>query len=220
MVGKSMNITILCSSQTHPVNGMLQQWVEKNKASHQVKFVRRKQELEEGDLLFLISCSEIITDQERRRFKKTLVIHASDLPRGRGWSPHIWELVGGATGITISLLEAQDKVDSGNIWRKLHVLIPKHALYDEINQLLFRAESELMDYAVENFHCITPEPQDCSIEPTYYLRRGPADSELNPQESIASQFDLLRVCDPERFPAFFRLHGHTYKLTLEKVENE
>lgn len=215
-----MNITILCSSQTHPVNGMLLQWVEKNKSSHQVQFARRKQELGEGDLLFLISCSEIITEQERSGFKKALVIHAGDLPRGRGWSPHIWELIGGATGIVISLLEAQDKVDSGDLWKKLYVDIPEHALYDEINELLFCAESELMDYAVENFHCITPEPQDCNIEPTYYPRRGSVDSELNPQESIASQFDLLRVCDPERFPAFFRLHGYTYKLTLEKVENE
>ncbi|MGE8297700.1 MAG: formyltransferase family protein [Pseudomonas sp.] len=215
-----MNITILCSAESHPVNGMLQQWVEKYNALHQVKFARSKRELEAGDILFLISCSEIITEQERRRFKKTLVVHASDLPSGRGWSPHIWELVGGAAGITVSLLEAQDKVDSGDIWKKLYVSIPRHALYDEINELLFSAESELMDFAVENFHSIVPEAQDCSIEPTYYPRRGPKDSELNPQASIASQFDLLRVCDPERFPAFFKLHGHTYKLTLEKVENE
>lgn len=215
-----MDITILCSSEVHPVNGMLQRWMENNKAFHKVTLARSKRELTSGDILFLISCGEIITEQERQRFKKTLVIHASDLPRGRGWSPHIWELINGAAGLTVSLLEAQDKVDSGDIWKKIYLNIPRHALYEEINELLFLAESKLMDFAVENFDSVVPLPQDCNVEPTYYPRRGPADSELDPQLTIASQFNLLRVCDPERFPAFFKLHGHTYKLTIERLENE
>ncbi len=215
-----MNITILCSSKAHPVNEMLLRWIEKSRIAHHVRLVRSKRELGAGDILFLISCGELIAEQERRNFKKTLVIHASDLPKGRGWSPHIWELSEGADVITVSLLEAQDKVDSGDIWKKRYVSIPQHALYDEINELLFSAESELMDFAVQNFENIVPSPQDCHVEPTYYSRRTPSDSELNPQQSIANQFNLIRVCDPERFPAFFKLHGYTYKLTLEKLENE
>lgn len=215
-----MKITILCSSSVHPVNAMLEQWIEKHRTTHQVTLVRGKEDLQVGDILFLVSCNEIITCQERELFKKTLVIHASDLPRGRGWSPHIWEIIGGAEGITVTLLEAQDKVDSGDIWKKLYVSIPKHALYDEINCLLFAAESKLMDFAVENFHHIMPTSQNDMIEATYYPRRAPANSELDPQQSLASQFDLIRVCDPERFPAFFKLHGHIYKLIIEKVENE
>lgn len=213
-----MDITILCSSDVHPVNGMLQRWIKSHKAFHNVTLARSKRELASGDILFLISCSEIITEQERQRFQKTLVIHASDLPKGRGWSPHIWELVNGAAGLTVSLLEAQDKVDSGDIWKKVYLNIPRHALYEEINELLFSAESELMDFAVENFDCVVPLAQDSTVEPTYYPRRGPADSELDPQLSIADQFNLLRVCDPVRFPAFFKLHGHTYKLTVERLE--
>ncbi|MCO4202477.1 formyltransferase family protein [Aeromonas taiwanensis] len=215
-----MNITILCSSESHPVNNMLNDWVQINSARHTIQLVRRKSELSEGDLLFLVSCSEIITASERSRFKKTLVIHASDLPQGRGWSPHIWEIIGGATNITVSLLEAEDIVDSGDIWKKYHVHIPNHSLYDEINELLFEAESELMDYAVTNFHVIQPQKQSASIEETYYPRRNAEDSEVDPHLSIASQFGLIRVCDPERFPAFFTLHGHKYKLTLEKVKDE
>jgi methionyl-tRNA formyltransferase len=34
---------------------------------------------------------------------------------------------------------------------------------------------------------------------------------------LAEQFDLQRICDPERYPAFFELHGHRYKLTLDKL---
>jgi methionyl-tRNA formyltransferase len=199
---------------------MLSQWVESHTTVHDIKLARSKAELQGGDLLFLISFGEIINAEDREKFKKVLVIHASDLPQGRGWSPHIWDIVNGANEITVSLLEAQDKVDSGDIWQKVRITIPQHFLYDEINERLFAAESQLMDFAVENFHTITPYPQNLSVEPSYHQRRTSADSELDPGKSIASQFNLLRVSDPERFPAFFKLYGHTYKVTVEKVDNE
>lgn len=213
-----MIITILCSSSSHPVNGMLYRWVAENQARHTVNLVRQKAELQGGDILFLISCGEKIAVEDRQKFGKVLVIHASDLPTGRGWNPHIWSILEGAETITVSLLEAEDKVDSGAIWKKLVVPVPKHALFDEINEVLFEAESQLMSFAVSVFDSIAPEPQDSSVVPSYYPRRSPEDSELDSQKSIAEQFDLLRVCDPQRFPAFFKLHGHTYRVTVEKVE--
>ncbi|MGY3864866.1 formyltransferase family protein [Aeromonas bivalvium] len=215
-----MKITILCSSEKHPVNNMLTEWIHRNNKNHDIQLARKKTELSGGDLLFLISCSEIISIPERNKFKKTLIVHASDLPQGRGWSPHVWEIINGAMGITVSLLEAEDNVDSGDIWKKLHITIPPHALHDEINDLLFTAEAELMDYAVDNFFTIHPQKQSAEIEATYYPRRTESDSELDPHNSISSQFGLIRVCDPARFPAFFMLHGHKYKLTLEKVKDE
>ena len=120
-----MDISILTSSMEHPVNAYLDKWAEKNK-NHQISIVHSKKELISGDILFLISCSDIISKLERGRFKKTLVVHASDLPHGRGWSPHVWEIINGATDITLSLLEAEDKVDTGDIWKKISVPIPKN----------------------------------------------------------------------------------------------
>lgn len=215
-----MKITVLCSSSDHPVNAMLQAWIARHQDGHEISLVRSKKELEGGDLLFLISCNEIITGMERQKFRKTLVVHASDLPKGRGWSPHVWEILNGAEEITVSLLEAEDKVDTGAIWKKIHATIPWHTLYDEINDILFRAESALMDFAVDKFAIVQPRPQDPSIEPSYYPRRTPADSEINPDQTLASQFDLLRVCDPARFPAYFSIHGYRYRISIEKIEND
>ncbi len=81
-----LKITLLCSSSDHPVNSMLYRWIEKNKEKHKINLCRTKSSLESGDILFLISCSEIIGEDVRRRFSKVLVLHASDLPKGRGWS--------------------------------------------------------------------------------------------------------------------------------------
>lgn len=214
-----MRISLLCSDEKHPVNEYLHGWIVKRQGSHQIELVRKKSELSGGDILFLISCAEIVNASDRSAYRASLVLHASDLPLGRGWNPHIWQIIRGAEEITLSLLEAEDKVDSGRIWKKLSFPIPKHALWDEINQRLFEAEIELLEFAVQEFSVVTPTEQDVHIEPTYYPLRSPADSQIDPTKSIASQFDNIRVCDPNRFPAFFELHGKKYKLVLEKIND-
>ncbi len=211
-----MNITILCTDNNHPINQKLNDWVDTNNDKHAIRLVRNQNELSSGDLLFLISCSEIITPKQRQLYQKTLIIHASDLPEGRGWSPHIWQIIEGKSAIVLSLLEAEDSVDTGKIWKKLPVEIPSHALYDEINNIIFDAEINLMDYALIHFNHITPLEQSLTKKPTYYPKRTLADSELNPNKTLEQQFDLLRICDPNRYPAFFYLNGSKYNIYVEK----
>lgn len=212
-----MRISLLCSDEQHPVNGYLKKWISSQQGVHQIELVRKKSELSGGEILFLISCGEIVGAADRSAYRTTLVLHASDLPLGRGWNPHIWQIIDGADVVTLSLLEAEDKVDTGRIWKKLTIPIAKHALWDEINALLFDAEIELINFAVSEFERIRPVEQNSKIEPTYHPRRTPADSQVDPERSISSQFDIIRVCDPQRFPAFFELHGKKYKIILEKI---
>jgi methionyl-tRNA formyltransferase len=212
-----MQISLLCSDENHPINQHLIRWMRGQMSLHKVELVRKRSELSGGDVLFLISCNEIVGAKDRGAYKATLVLHASDLPYGRGWSPHIWQILEGAEEITVSLLEAADKVDTGRIWKKVKIHIPKHALWDEINDSLFRAEIDLIDFAINQFYQVCPAEQDHRIAPRYFPRRAPADSEINPTESIANQFDLIRVCDPNRFPAFFEMHGNRYILSIKKA---
>jgi methionyl-tRNA formyltransferase len=215
-----MKITLLCSDIKHPVNEYLTTWMNGQKGVHEVELLQGKDELTGGDILFLVSCSEIIDAKVRDDYSATLVLHASDLPKGRGWSPHIWEIVNGAEAISLSLIEAEDKVDSGKIWKKLSLPVPKHALWNEINQLLFEAEVELINYAVENFSTAFPIQQKAVDDASYYPKRTPADSRIDVKKSIAEQFDLIRVCDPNRFPAYFEHLGIRYTLKLEKTHEQ
>jgi methionyl-tRNA formyltransferase len=184
---------------------------------HDVVLSHHKNQLVGGDLLFLVSCSEIISTIDRQKYSTALVLHASDLPNGRGWSPHIWEIVNGADAITLTLLEAGEKVDSGKIWNKIRIPISRHALWYEINQLLFRAEIKMIDYAVENFQNITPVLQETVDVVNYFRKRTPFDSRIDVNKSIAEQFDLIRVSDPNRFPAYFEYLGVSYTLKIEKI---
>ncbi|MDG2297234.1 MAG: UDP-glucuronic acid dehydrogenase [Gammaproteobacteria bacterium] len=211
-----MKITILNSSENHPINAVLKSWIEKNLSNHQIQLVRSKNDLVGGDILFLISCTEVIDYYERAKFKKSLVIHASDLPMGRGWSPHIWEILNGAKHLIISLLEVEDKVDSGDIWKKVRINIPETALYEEINQLIFEKQLDLMDFAIENISQVVTYKQP-TIKSSYWPKRKPKDSEIDIFKSIDQQFNLLRVSDDKRYPAFFYKNDKKFKIKLEPM---
>ena len=212
-----MQIDILCSDPTHPVNQWLAIWIEKRQVEHDIRLYRKKVDLRGGDVLFLISCAELINQTTRASFAHSLVIHASDLPKGRGWSPHVWSILEGATELTVTLLNAEDKVDSGAVWAKEKIKIPRHYVFDEINAHIFDCELRLMEKALVMIaKGEAPFDQD-NIGASYYPRRTSADSEISPDKSISEVFELLRISDPDRYPAFVRYRNHVYSLTLKKM---
>lgn len=213
-----MKINVLCSDSQHPVFKVLEAWVgRKQEQGLDCNLVSDANLLSGGEFLFLISCSQIIPNVIIQKYKYVLVLHASDLPQGRGWSPHIWDIVTGKNEVTLSLLEASERVDTGDIWAKTIINFKGHELLPEINRYLFEAELRLMDFAICNYSSVSKIKQNQVIEKTW-PKRTPEDSRLNPDKSIREQFNLLRVVDNKRYPAFFDLFGFRYKLTIEKME--
>ena len=216
-----MRVSIICSNVEHPIAPHLEAWKREQEGNgHQVDILAQSTDVVSGEILFLVSCSERICQHVRSRFKHVLVLHASDLPKGRGWSPYIWDILNGEDEIVVSLIEAEDQIDTGKIWKKTRVPIPNAYLYDELNQALFQVEVSLMSWAVENYKTVKPAEQDHNVEPTYWPRRTVQNSRLDINKTLAEQFDLLRVCDPVRYPAFIEIHGRKYKLILERFDEE
>lgn len=213
-----MKITVVCSDPLHPKWPKLERWVA-SLPSGSAELLTRAADAPGGDILFLISCTEIVPARLRERYRHTLVIHPSPLPQGRGWSPQVWTILEGKDRLCISLIEAVDRVDAGAIWQQREVRLAGHELWDEIAGLIGDAEIELMNFAIANADLVQPVEQDQS-KATYYPRRTPADSALDVDKSIAAQFDLLRVCDPNRYPAFFDYRGQRYEVRLSKVEGK
>jgi len=212
-----MKIVILNSDPNHPINPHLERLTSELVKRHQVEVVRTASKISGGQILFLVSCNVKVSQSILDKFEHCLVLHASDLPKGRGWSPHVWELINRNSEITVTMLEARDRIDTGDIYAKKTIKIPRLALWDEINSLLFSAEIDMMKFAVDNYQKLARVPQNPEITPTYYRKRTPADSKLDISKSISEQFDLIRVCDPNRFPAYFEIGAVKYKLTLEKI---
>jgi len=212
-----MKITILCSDSTHKIFPYLQKWKDINSAKYEIDLVNSSKDVDSGDILFLISCTKMIQKDVRNNFDKTLVIHESDLPKGRGWSPLVWQILEGSKIIPITLFEAEDKVDSGDIWKKSSVQIEDHETFPEINSKVFSEKLKLMDFAIQNFQSIIPIPQ-LKENITYYPKRTPADSKLDITKSIDEQFDLLRIADDVRYPCYIEFREHKYTLHLKKCQ--
>jgi len=88
------------------------------------------------------------------------------------------ECTGREKTITLSLLEADAKVDQGSIWLKEKIELEGHELFDEINEKLFEAELALMTKAIQTAHLIIPQAQ-ANKASTYYPKRTPEDSRLD-----------------------------------------
>ena len=54
--------------------------------------------------------------------------------------------------------------------------------------------------------------------PTYYKARSPMDSKLNINKSLRSQFNLLRIADNKKYPAFFNIFNNKYYLKIIKKQ--
>ncbi|WP_375257883.1 formyltransferase family protein [Citreimonas sp.] len=210
-----MRIDIICSDPDHPVMDWLRRWADAR--PEPIRILHDVADADGGTVLFLVSCSQLIGAKRRALYETCLVLHASDLPEGRGWSPLVWQILEGREEMVLSLLEADDPVDSGAIWAKRSFRIPTHATFAEISACLFDAEIALMDEALRLIAAgHEPTPQ-LSEGATWYPRRRPEDSRLDPAATIEDQFDLLRVSDPVRYPAYVDLRGYRYAVTLTKI---
>ena len=214
-----MDITIICGDKNHAIVPYLKLWIKsvrENKCSARIVF--DESDIRGGDLLFALSYGKKLDDSVRNLFKSCLVLHASDLPKGAGWSPHIWEIVNGGNVITVSLFEAEEKIDSGKIWFKQDFRLNGTELLHEINEKLFEVELELMTLAVERFGSVSPYYPKGERGP-HLKRRTPSNSELDPSKTIAEQFDLLRTVDNDKYPAFFSHRGRRYKIKIYVYED-
>ena len=176
------------------------------------KLVRDAEDLPESDVAFFLGCVKIVPRELLPRSCFNLVVHESDLPRGRGFSPMTWQILEGQTSIPICLFSAIGDVDAGSIIYRDEIALVGNETYEEWRSQQGSKTVELCRRFLDE--STPPEGNKQNGEPTFYPRRTPRDSRLNPDRTIAEQFDLLRVADPERYPAYFHHRGRRFVLRL------
>ena len=67
-------------------------------------------------LVFILSYFNLIENKFLIRNAHNLVVHESDLPRGRGWSPFFWQILEGKYEIPVVLFEAGKGIDDAGIY--------------------------------------------------------------------------------------------------------
>lgn len=150
------------------------------------------------------------------RNRHNLVVHESNLPQGKGWSPMTWQVLEGEKEIPVTLFEAEETVDSGPIYLQDTIFLEGHELVDELRAKQVEVTISLCRDFVRRYPEILDQARPQSGDESFYGRRRPEDSRLDPYGSIADQFNLLRVVDNNRYPAFFEWKGERYLLKVEK----
>lgn len=166
------------------------------------------------DICFLLSYGRIVPPEGLARNRHNIVVHESALPAGKGWSPLTWQVLEGRTEIPITLFEASAAVDAGHIYLTDVMHFRGTELVDELRAVQGRTTLALCERFVREYPESAERGREQVGEESFYPRRRPADSRLDVTRSIAEQFNLLRVCDNERYPAYFEHAGERYTLKI------
>lgn len=169
------------------------------------------------EIVFILSYFYIIKPELLKKHKYNFVVHSSDLPEGKGWAPVFWQILEGKNRIPTVLFEAVEGVDAGDIYLKDFLVLNGTELHDEIRAATAHKDIELCYKLLFDFPKILPQKQS-GIE-TFYRKRTPMDSELDPSKSLKELFQQLRIADNEQYPAFFYYKGMRYTLKINKDES-
>jgi methionyl-tRNA formyltransferase len=174
-------------------------------------------------LCFCLSFSQILPGAFRARFQHSLIVHESDLPQGKGWSPLTWQILDGQQRIPVTLIEAAERVDSGVIYAQRWLAFQGHELIDDLRAAQAEATHDLCRWFVDAYPDSARQGRPQQGEPVIFQRRQPADSDLSqaPIQSLNDFFGFIRMLDAEGYPrAFLDLHGHRMELSCVQLEHD
>ena len=168
-----------------------------------VRLFGRHEDLTEGDVLFILGYLRIVPKSRLALHQNNIVVHASDLPQGKWWSPMPWQIVEGRNDIIFTLFEAVAEVDAGPYYEKRCLHLNGTELFDEWKAL----QSEMVVNMIRSFLASYPkmEAKKQEGQESIYRKRTRDDDRLDVKQPLEILFDHIRVCDPDRYPAWFEL---------------
>ncbi len=158
----------------------------------------RSSPLSLGDVCLPLSCNRRLSFEKLALQPHNLVVHES------------------ASCIPITLFEAVADLDAGPIHLQQQIALQGHELVEEWRALQAAATLELCLAWFDRYREVLAAAQPQHGDASHYRRRRPADSQLDPERSLAEQFNLLRVMDNQRYPAFFHWGGRRYLLQVKQ----
>ncbi|TXE82846.1 methionyl-tRNA formyltransferase [Campylobacter peloridis] len=177
----------------------------------------KHEQISDYDIVFILSYHKIISKKFLKTNKYNIVVHASNLPHGKGWAPLFHQVLEGKNEITFTLFEADEKADNGDIYMQKTLFLNGLELYEELRDKQANFTIKLCLDFLRKFPNITKTPQNGNE--SFYPKRTPKDHELDVNKSINEQFNLLRISSNEEFPAFFYKNGKKFIIKIYTQDN-
>mgnify|MGYP001173638837 CR=1 FL=1 len=186
---------------------------------YEVRWIHSLDDFKKGDICFILSFSKIIQKEKLLFNKNNLVIHESDLPKGKGFSPMSWQILEGKNNIIVSLIEADLSVDSGDIYIQDYIDLNNDELVDDWRKLQANKTINLCMKWIHNYPEIISNKRRQKGEDTFYRKRTKSDSELDINKTIKDQFNKLRIVDNNKYPAFFLINKKIYTIRIDHYKD-
>jgi methionyl-tRNA formyltransferase len=211
-------ITILSDVESwlsDSIASLVDSW--KTDGRHIVKWVHNQKDIPVGNFCFILGYTQKVKKNFLKKNQHNLVVHESSLPQGKGWSPLSWQILEGKNVITITLFEAEEDLDSGAIYIQEDMKFEGHELVNELRHIQSKYTIKLCKKFVSNYPEIVQKPIPKLGVETSYPRRHPVDSVVDHNSPISDQFNLLRIVDNDKYPAYFEMKGYRYELRINKI---
>jgi methionyl-tRNA formyltransferase len=151
--------------------------------------------------------------------KVNLNIHPTLLPKYRGklsgW--HIIANGEGESGVTIHYMSPE--MDRGNILSQRSVALSSFDTVASMARKTAELEAPLLMEAIQRVRQgDSGRAQDESVQTTFAKLRTPEDSRIDPSKTLLELYNVIRACDPKRYPAFFDVEGQRVGIQLFRLE--
>ena len=158
--------------------------------------------IKDQDIVFPLSYTKILSEDFLTSNKETIIAHPSKLPRDKGFAPLANQILRDKNFFYISLIKAEILVDTGRIYLQRKFKLNGTELSNEIREI----QANNIFKMIDNFLTIYPNNKSYIQKgvKTFNKRRKLKDSELDINKNIKEQFNLLRIVDNERYPAYFQ----------------
>ena len=175
------------------------------------------EDIELNSIAIYLSYHKIVPMHFIEKAHQSIVVHASDLPKGKGFSPWVWQILEGNNCIPICLFQMMERLDEGDIFQKKLLQLDGTELLEKIRDKLGNIIVEMvLEHLTQKQK---PEGAKQIGKSTFYRKRSSSDSEINPNISIGKQFNLLRIVDNTKYPAFFHYKNKKYILRIEQAND-
>ena len=194
--------------------------LEKNNFTN-YKILSTCEEIDEtSDIVFLSGVHYIVPEEYLSKPKYGVYcFHESPLPEGRGSAPIHWAVSNNRPNLTVSLFQANAKIDKGYIVTQVNVPIELTDVYEDLERKRLEGIQLAFEVFLEELSegCIVLRRQTGSS--SYNKKRSITNSELDVNKTLAELWNHIRVCDNDKFPAYFKVGGK--KITINyKVEDD
>jgi len=166
------------------------------------------------DIVFILGYTKILDEKFLSSNKLNLVVHESDLPKGKGFSPVQWQILEGKKEILFTLFEASQNIDAGDIVLQRKVKFTGYELFDEIRDIQGKETIKLIDEFLNIYPHFLKSKQ--VGKETIYPRKKDKDDMLDINKSIKEQFNHFRIANNDEYPLWFEIDGHRYILKIYK----